>query len=55
MEEIENKTCIRFKPREDEKDFVHFQDGKGCSSSVGRVKGKQVKTDIRILVLKELL
>ncbi|XP_065060541.1 uncharacterized protein LOC135687798 [Rhopilema esculentum] len=43
MKEWEEKTCIRFKPRTNEMDYVEFiDDGFGkCYSYVGRVGGKQ--------------
>ncbi|CAG7815354.1 unnamed protein product [Allacma fusca] len=41
MAEISAKTCIRFKPREQESNFIIFQDGKGCSSQVGRQGGRR--------------
>mgnify|MGYP002804199384 FL=1 len=37
----QEKTCIKFKPKENEKDYVEFEQGDGCSSYVGRIKGKQ--------------
>eukprot|EP00795_Rhopilema_esculentum_P003258 gene3258-1584_t len=44
MKEWEEKTCIRFKPRTTEKDYVEFIDDgfAQCYSYVGRVGGKQV-------------
>jgi len=43
MEEIEEKTCIRFKPRTNEKDYIEFIDDgfSKCWSYVGRTGGKQ--------------
>jgi Astacin (Peptidase family M12A) len=41
MNEIQNKTCIRFAKRKNETDFVEIFSGNGCFSSVGRVKGRQ--------------
>ena len=37
MEEFEGKTCLRFKPRSSERDYVHIYSGSGCNSQVGRV------------------
>ena len=37
MEEFESKTCLRFKPRSSERDYVHIYSGSGCNSQVGRV------------------
>ncbi|MBT6326308.1 MAG: hypothetical protein HOJ35_10095 [Bdellovibrionales bacterium] len=44
IEYYDNNTPIQFKPRIDEKDFVHFKNNgsNGCSSYVGRVGGRQV-------------
>jgi len=44
MKEWEEKTCIRFKPRENERDYIEFiNEGFGkCYSFIGRVTGKQV-------------
>ncbi|KAJ7393137.1 hypothetical protein OS493_008438 [Desmophyllum pertusum] len=41
MEEWTTKTCIRFKKRTNEKDYIYFQPGGGCSSRVGRSGGRQ--------------
>nr|QNH72380.1 toxin candidate TRINITY_DN14091_c0_g1_i2 [Pachycerianthus borealis] len=41
MKEWENKTCIRFKKRENDADYVEFYYGDGCNSDVGRVGGRQ--------------
>ncbi|KAL9973967.1 hypothetical protein ACROYT_G020494 [Oculina patagonica] len=41
MEEWTTKTCIRFKKRTDETDYVRFRLGIGCSSYVGRNGGRQ--------------
>lgn len=42
MREIAWLTCITFKPRTNEKDYVHFfYGGNGCNSNVGRTGGKQ--------------
>eukprot|EP00795_Rhopilema_esculentum_P003261 gene3261-1588_t len=43
MKEWEEKTCIRFKPRTDERDYIEFFDGGfgRCNSYVGRIYGKQ--------------
>ena len=34
-------TCIRFKPRTNEKDYVEYYGIGGCSSHIGKVGGKQ--------------
>ncbi|VDN51487.1 unnamed protein product [Dracunculus medinensis] len=41
MKKWETETCIRFKQRSAEKDYVHIFKGAGCYSSVGRIGGKQ--------------
>lgn len=41
MEEWTTKTCIRFKKRTNEEDYVHFKVGRGCSSRVGKSGGRQ--------------
>lgn len=42
FEDIEDHSCIRFKRREYEIDFIDVENGDGCSSFVGRQGGKQV-------------
>lgn len=43
INEYHRRTCLRFKPRTYEKDYLSFVNGPtGCWSSVGRVGGKQV-------------
>ncbi|XP_065574210.1 zinc metalloproteinase nas-15-like isoform X2 [Artemia franciscana] len=39
--EYQNKTCIRFVPRRNERDYINIYQGSGCSSMVGRTKGSQ--------------
>lgn len=41
MDSIENQTCIRFWPRNLEKDFVTIFSGKLCQSNLGRIGGPQ--------------
>ncbi|MFH4975621.1 hypothetical protein AB6A40_002330 [Gnathostoma spinigerum] len=41
MQKWEEETCIHFKQRTDEKDYVFFFKGAGCYSSVGRIGGRQ--------------
>lgn len=41
MDEIEAVTCIRFKDRKHEKDFVNIYSGKYCKSNLGRTGGPQ--------------
>ncbi|XP_052863722.1 hatching enzyme 1.2-like [Anopheles cruzii] len=42
MKQFHTKTCIRFKPRMAEKDYISIESSSsGCWSSVGRIGGKQ--------------
>lgn len=41
MDQYHKKTCIRFKPRTDERDYISIYPDEGCYSLVGRVGGKQ--------------
>ncbi|XP_061398643.1 zinc metalloproteinase nas-4-like [Musca vetustissima] len=42
IQEYHQRTCIRFVPRTNEKDYISIVNGKsGCWSSIGRVGGKQ--------------
>ncbi|XP_042885314.1 hatching enzyme 1.2-like [Penaeus japonicus] len=41
MAEFHRSTCIRFVPRNTEKDYIHILKGDGCYSSVGRTGGAQ--------------
>ena len=42
MNEIESKTCVRFRPRLLSRDFVSMGSGSGCYSNIGRQGGGQV-------------
>ncbi|KAL7633442.1 UNVERIFIED_CONTAM: hypothetical protein RMT77_016313 [Armadillidium vulgare] len=44
MSAFHDSTCIRFVPRNDEKDYIFITKGSGCSSAVGRVGGQQTVT-----------
>ncbi|KAK6730525.1 hypothetical protein RB195_007156 [Necator americanus] len=66
MKRIEDNTCIRFRKRTNERDFIeiHNKFGEGCYANVGRYKGKSVvmlesndnNTCVRIeIVLHELI
>lgn len=45
MYDIEKYTCVEFKTRKDEElDYLHIKPGKGCSSNLGRIGGKQIVT-----------
>lgn len=39
--DIQQSTCIRFTPRTSENDFIEIVAKSGCSSSVGRIGGRQ--------------
>jgi astacin len=39
--EYQRSTCIVFRPRTTETDYVHIMKGNGCSSHVGRTGGGQ--------------
>lgn len=41
MDAIERETCIRFRPRTFEKDFVNIFSGRYCKSNLGRTGGAQ--------------
>lgn len=41
MIDLESYTCIKFRYRTAEEDFVNIVNGEGCSSVVGRIGGKQ--------------
>ncbi|KAG5668445.1 hypothetical protein PVAND_016385 [Polypedilum vanderplanki] len=41
MFDIERYTCIHFKQRVGEEDYVHIKSGNGCSSNLGKVGGRQ--------------
>lgn len=45
INEYHSRTCIRFKARTYERDYVSFtNDQTGCWSSVGRIGGRQVRS-----------
>jgi len=41
IERYDAVTCVRFKPRTNEKDYVEYYGVGGCSSHIGKVGGKQ--------------
>lgn len=41
MDSIESETCIRFKPRKHEYDYINIYSGKYCKSNLGRTGGGQ--------------
>ncbi|KAF7687881.1 hypothetical protein HF521_013887 [Silurus meridionalis] len=42
LNSFQKSTCIRFIPRTTEVDYIHIISDKGCYSSIGRIKGRQV-------------
>ncbi|CAG7700787.1 unnamed protein product [Allacma fusca] len=42
--EYQRQTCIVFRPRTTERDYIHIVKGSGCSSQVGRTGGGQAVT-----------
>ncbi|KAI5616974.1 nephrosin isoform 2 precursor [Silurus asotus] len=42
LNSFQRSTCIRFKCRTNEVDYIHIISDKGCYSSIGRVGGRQV-------------
>lgn len=42
MNVIEKYSCILFKPRKDEKDYINVISGAGCYSYIGKQGGKQI-------------
>lgn len=42
MKEFHDKTCIKFLPRNQQRDYIVFDKRIGCMSDVGRRKGKQI-------------
>ncbi|VDI34986.1 Hypothetical predicted protein [Mytilus galloprovincialis] len=41
IEEFNKHTCVQWIPRDDQADYVSFEDGGGCGSWIGIVGGKQ--------------
>jgi Astacin (Peptidase family M12A) len=41
LQEIEAQTCLVFVERSTEDDYIEIINGGGCSSSLGRIGGKQ--------------
>lgn len=49
INEYHRRTCVRWKPRTYEKDYVSFTNQPtGCWSSVGRIGGRQVSLSSHI-------
>jgi len=42
MTDIEKYTCVKFSPRQHQKDYVHILSEDGCSSHLGKTGGRQV-------------
>ncbi|XP_037547300.1 low choriolytic enzyme [Nematolebias whitei] len=42
LQSFEASTCIRFRPRQQERDFVSIQSRSGCFSFIGRQNGGQI-------------
>ena len=47
IERYDAVTCVRFKPRTNEKDYVEYYGVGGCSSHIGKVGGKQQVAFVR--------
>uniref|UniRef100_A0A3P8VGX6 Metalloendopeptidase n=1 Tax=Cynoglossus semilaevis TaxID=244447 RepID=A0A3P8VGX6_CYNSE len=45
--DIEEKTCVKFVPREEHQDFLYIFSGSGCWSYVGRI-GKQQPLSLKV-------
>lgn len=41
MNDLESYTCVRFKQRSNERDYVHITDDDGCWSHMGKIGGGQ--------------
>lgn len=41
MRHISGRTCIKFVPRTTQSDYVNIVEGNGCTSYVGRIRGRQ--------------
>lgn len=39
--DLEKYTCVQFKSRDQEDDYLYIKSGKGCSSNLGKLGGKQ--------------
>lgn len=54
FKEYHNKTCVRFKPRSTERDYIVITgDSTGCWASLGRLGGKQVVNLQRALCFRQ--
>ncbi|XP_062249924.1 high choriolytic enzyme 1-like isoform X2 [Platichthys flesus] len=42
MKAFQRRTCIRFVPRQNQRDYISIENRGGCFSSLGRVGGRQV-------------
>lgn len=41
MNNIEQHTCIQFKPYTRQKDYIYIESGKDCTSHLGKIGGRQ--------------
>lgn len=41
MYDLEKYTCIKLKSRESQEDYIYVESGRGCSSNLGRIGGRQ--------------
>lgn len=41
MKDLQKYTCIEFKSRRNEEDYVYINSGSGCSSHLGKIGGQQ--------------
>jgi hypothetical protein len=42
MRDLEKYTCVQFKSHDKEQDYIYIEAGKGCSSNLGKLGGRQV-------------
>jgi len=41
MKDLQKYTCVEFKSRNNEEDYVYINSGSGCSSHLGKIGGQQ--------------
>lgn len=55
INEYHRRTCIRFKSRTYERDYIVFtSEPTGCWSSVGRIGGRQVSIQTLIIIIDDI-